>query len=951
MLASASDDLWERDGERATLAEVIDAARSGTSRLVLAEGPGGMGKTALLAAAGTMAASAGLPVLRARGSDLERGFGFGIVRQLFEPALAVAGATQRDRWLQGPAHGATAVLGALGEGEAPVGDFAALHSLYWLTANMCGDSPRAIIIDDLHLADAASLRFLAYLLPRIEGLPIGIVLGARPGDPRTDQNLLAYITTDPAARVLRLRPLSPDASARVIRGVVGPADDAFCMACHELAGGNPLLLRELAVTAAAQAIPATADGASRLPAAAGTAIGRRVSLQLSTLGPEATALAYAAAILDDGAKLAETAVVAGVDAAKAWDVHSSLVAADILRGGEPVCFVHPVVQAAVYDLIDRTERARLHRLAARVLAASGSTAQRVAAHLVRTPPAGDPEVVGALRAGAAEALTHAAPESALAYLERALQECSMDKEEQGDLLREAGGLAMLTDGRKAIDYLTRALETTEPAEARGVIADTLGRALFTVGRNRDAMTILDEAISRLGPGHADLRRRLQANLLNVTLSNVELHDVAEELVMELRDAPPQPGLGGHMLDALIGWYEGIALLDHERAFRCTGRAFGDGLFVEHAIATEAFADAVWTLISADQGDVLAILDAALAHSHRSGSTYGASAVLAFRALAWLRQGSLIEAEIDARESMRLAETVRLDVIRPLVASYLADTLMERGENEAAAQALSWAGEAGLPSSAAQMCWTEASRGRLLIREGRLEEGAEALVECGRRYESYGWRNPAYLDWRADAATALHTLGRETEAAELAAETVELARRWRAPRALGQALRVAGSLTGDEMGLAMLRDAVEILHPSPAQLEHAKALHALGAALRRANKRGEARACLAKALDLADRAGAVPLVQQTRAELRASGGRPRRTAITGPGALTPSERRVAVLAAAGHTNRVIAQRLFVTTKTVEVHLSSVYRKLGITRRYQLYKQDQLLAGAVATPSRG
>ncbi|WP_185949815.1 AAA family ATPase [Microbispora sp. KK1-11] len=945
-------DLWERESERETLSEVIDAARSGTSRLVLVEGPGGMGKTALLRAAGTTAASAGLQVLRARGSDLERAFGFGIVRQLFEPALALADATQRTRWLQGPAHGATAVLGPPGEEAAPVGDFAVLHSLYWLTANMCGDSPRAIIIDDLHLADMASLRFLAYLLPRIEGLPIGIMLGTRNGDARAEQDLLAYITTDPAARVLKLRPLSLDASARVVRGVVGlAADDAFCLACHELAGGNPLLLRELAVAAAAQAIPATADGASRLPAAAGTAIGRRVSLQLSTLPPEATALVHAAAILDDGARIAETAVVAGVDVAKAWDVHSSLVAAGILCGGEPVGFVHPIVQAAVYDLIDRTERARLHRLAARVLATGDATAQRVAAHLVRTPPAGDPEVVGALRAGATEALTRAAPESALAYLERALQECSTDKEEQADLLREAGGIAMLIDGRKAIDYLTRALETTEPAEARGAIADTLARALFTVGRNRDAMTILHEAVSRLGHEHPDLRRRLQANLLNVTLSNAGLHNVAEELVMELRDAPSQPGLGGHMLDALIGWYEGIALLDHERALRCTGRAFGDGLFVEKATATEAFADAVWTLISADQGDVLGILDVALAHSHRSGSTYGASAVLAFRALAWLRQGSLIEAEIDARESMRLAETVRLDVIRPLVASHLADTLMERGENEAAAQALNWAGEAGLPSAAAQTCWTQASRGRLLIREGKLEEGAEALVDCGRRYESYGWRNPAYLDWRADAATALHTLGCETEARELATDTVELARRWRAPRALGQALRVAGSLARDETGLTMLRDAVKILQPSPAQLEHAKALHALGAALRRANKRGEARACLAKALDLADRAGAVPLVEQTRAELRASGGRPRRTAITGPGALTPSERRVAVLAAAGHTNRVIAQRLFVTTKTVEVHLSSVYRKLGITRRYQLSKQDQLLAGADTTPSLG
>lgn len=942
--------LWERDHEVRTLTSAIEAARHGRSGFILVEGPGGMGKTTLLSFAGRTAVSSGFRVLRARGSELEQGFGFGIVRQLFEPALARAGQTQRDRWLQGGAQPAASALGPLEGGDAPVGDFAVLHGLYWLTANMCASTPMILIVDDLHLADAASLRFLTYLLPRMEGLALGILAGARPRDPHRDRDLLAHILTDPVTTVLRPGPLSPDAAARVVRDVIGSADRDFCTACRELTGGNPLLLRELAVAAASQRIPTTAESVSLLPAIVGDAIGRRVRLQLRGLEAEATTLAQAVAIMDGKANLAEAASVAALESTQAWQVLASLTAADILLQEEPLTFVHPIVQAAINDMMDGPQRVRLHQRAARVLASIGAPRERVAAHLMQTEPAAEPEVVAALRAGAAEALTHAAPESALAYLERALQEPPTQEERPG-LLRSLGEVAMLVDGRKAVDYLTRALTAAEEAQAQGEIADMLGRSLFAAGRTSEAMTVLTEAVSRLDEREAeqaDLRRRLQANMINTTLANVELHDASERLVSKLREAPQEPGLGGRLLDALIGWYDGIAALDAEAALTRTRRAFADGILVEKAVATEAFADAVWTLISADQDDVVRLLDGALDRSHRVGSTFGTAVVLAFRGLAWLRQGFLAEAETDARESVRLAESVHLDVLRPLVASFLADTLMERGELGAAEQALSWADQVSLPAAAAQLYWTRISHGRLLVHQGRPGEGTEALIESGRRFEEYGWRNSAYLDWRTDAALGLDACGRHSEARALAMETLDLARRWGAPRALGQALRVGGVVTGREEGLIMLRSAVEVLRPSHAQLEHAKALCALGVALRRANERGEARACLAKALDLADRAGATPLIELARAEIRVSGGRPRRTAITGPDALTPSEHRVAVLAAAGHTNRVIAQQLFVTPKTVEVHLSSVYRKLGITRRYQLSLQGQL-AGTAGTES--
>ena len=170
---------------------------------------------------------------------------------------------------------------------------------------------------------------------------------------------------------------------------------------------------------------------------------------------------------------------------------------------------------------------------------------------------------------------------------------------------------------------------------------------------------------------------------------------------------------------------------------------------------------------------------------------------------------------------------------------------------------------------------------------------------------------------------------------MAAEEVELARQWGAPRALGKALRTAGLVEGGEAGLALLRGAAEVLEDSPAVLGMIERQHAdFGAALRRSNRRADARDPLRRGLELAHSCGAKPLAERAHTELVATGARPRRLVLSGLDSLTPSERRVAAMAAEGMTNRDVAQALFVTPRTVEMHLSSVYRKLGISSRSQL-----------------
>jgi DNA-binding CsgD family transcriptional regulator len=221
---------------------------------------------------------------------------------------------------------------------------------------------------------------------------------------------------------------------------------------------------------------------------------------------------------------------------------------------------------------------------------------------------------------------------------------------------------------------------------------------------------------------------------------------------------------------------------------------------------------------------------------------------------------------------------------------------------------------------------------LLLAEGRAAEALEAAEEYSRRHPTI--LNPALAPWLTLKGEALARLGRRDEALALAHEELPLSRSWGAPDTVARTLRVIGTIAGDEEGLEQLQEAAETVAGSAARLEEARTLAAYGGALRRLRRPTEAREPLRRALELADACGARTLVEHARADLYASGARPRTTAVRGVGALTASERRVVTLAVDGQSNRDIAQTLFVTPKTVEVHLSNAYRKLGVRSRREL-----------------
>jgi DNA-binding CsgD family transcriptional regulator len=298
---------------------------------------------------------------------------------------------------------------------------------------------------------------------------------------------------------------------------------------------------------------------------------------------------------------------------------------------------------------------------------------------------------------------------------------------------------------------------------------------------------------------------------------------------------------------------------------------------------------------------------------------------AFGAEVAYRAGDLLGAEAHARAAMAVAPG---DVTAVLV-----NVLIERGELIEAAQLID---RFPIDGNEDHLMYQPviAARGRLRTAQGRAREGVVDLLAAGAWLDRWPVNNPGVIPWRSSLATAVAQLGEHDRATQLASNEVQLARALVQPRALGLALRSAGLLENSANGIDLLRHAVNTLEGSQAQLELAHALADLGAALRRAGNRTDARKPLRQAQDLAHQCGATALTARTRTELLATGARPRRIALTGRDALTAAERRVADMAAAGRSTPEIAHALFVSPKTVEAHLGHAYQKLDIHSRNEL-----------------
>jgi predicted ATPase len=365
--------LIERDRELAALAGLLDAALGRDGGVVLLEGPAGIGKSALLAAVADRARGAGMLVLSARGGELEREFGFGVVRQLFERTLATFPASRRQALLSDAARFAAPALdlAAVTASDLPQtpDPFSVMHGLYWLTLNLGAERAVLLCVDDAHWADMPSLRWLAYLARRLEGVPLALVIAARPAEADTDAvgAVLGALRAESAVGVLRPEALSEPAVAALagsrLRRQAAPA---FVRACHELTAGNPFLIGELLRAVAAAGLPADEASVRQLRRLAPEGVSAAVLLRLSRLSADARAVALAVVVLEPHAEQRYVIELAGLDEAACAVGVDALRGAEILAAGRPWSFVHPLIRAAIETQVGGAERARLHKRAARI---------------------------------------------------------------------------------------------------------------------------------------------------------------------------------------------------------------------------------------------------------------------------------------------------------------------------------------------------------------------------------------------------------------------------------------------------------------------------------------------------------------------------------------------------------------------------------------------------------
>src|SRR5262245_5738997 len=926
--------LLEREAELASVETLI----SGDGRLLAIEGPPGIGKTSLIQETRRRARASGMRVFAARGSELERTYSFGVVRQLFEEFVVQMPEEDRGEILGGAAALAVPLFepAKLEDEAARDPSLAMLHGLYWLTANASARAPLLIAIDDLHWCDPPSMRWLAYVLARLEGLDVVIVVGLRPRELGAQPALLGQILSDPQITVIRPAPLSSSAAAEYVRATLSPdADDGFCGACHEFTGGNPLLLRELLNAIVVENVEPFAANVPSLQELAGRAAGRTVTVRLSRLPSDATKLAQAVAILGDVDPY-QAAALSELDEEAALRATDDLVRAEILRPQPPLGFVHPLVRGAVYQSLTPLQRNQGHARAATLLEDSGAESDRVAAQLLLVPPALVPSeegghVVALLREAARGARRRGATESAIAYLRRALAEPPADAE-RAELLLELGSAESLVDGVAAVEHYREAHGLLQDPIARGRAAFRIGRLLFFL-RPAEAPAVLTQALDELGEADDELAGFLEAALIAFALFEKQLYPDALRRLERARSLPDEMTTPERWMLALLTYHDARTNVPAARVVEIARRVLASRPPLPGEPSPRPWVVTCQLLALADVDEAVTIFDSMLADARRHGGMLDVALAQLFRAETFIFRGDLSEAVAEALEARRTYEAWgTAPHFLALVAAYLADASMEQGKLDEAAAALARIDVASYDSTLLHA--SQLSSARLQMLTGDLAGGVEQTRDAGRRFAEVGGSNPAFLPWRSQAALALLELGEQDEARRLAGEELDLAQTWGAPRALGAALRAAGLAEGGSEGLAKLEQAVAVLEDSPAKLEHAKARTELGAALRRANRRSQAREHLSRGLELATICGATPLAARAGTRLLATGARPRRVSLGGLESLTPSERRVAEMAAKGPTNREIAQALFVTPKTVEVHLSSAYRKLHISSRSQL-----------------
>ncbi|WTS57724.1 LuxR C-terminal-related transcriptional regulator [Streptomyces sp. NBC_00101] len=821
-----------------------------------------------------------------------------------------------------------------------------------------GGEPVVLIVDDVNHADTALLHPVLRVVEEAAGLPLLVLLTERAGEPPRAPAAFAELTL--GARRLTLDGLTPRETGEMLRSQLGSRPGtALAASCHRVAAGNPYLLASLAThLRGASPTPGHADlDGVVVPIAADLLLGRAARLT-----PHARRLAETIAVAG-GAGGAEPALIAhlsGLDLVEALTGLDVLARTRLVTDGDDLKLRHPLLAHTLLSTMTRLARNATHLTAASYLHKRRAPVERVARHLsASTVPQHGVWPADVMLNAAATAREAGREDIARRYLEAVADNATGDERRRAVL--ELADLHMRHDpvaGPQALVALLR--RAGDDAVRRSLLA-RLGQALMASGSAPGGTAAVLEAAGRELRGTVfedwHVLHRLLSRLPE--LPPIVAEGLFADLPPHLRpNAPDTVGRTGEgsgatpapVLDdaplpavaqAIAAFYRHLVDSDRGRSADWARAALARGTsgFEVHP---PALAAALTVLV--DSGHPAE----ATAHLDRRGNVTAATFPddrYEGRADLLCVGGQIAFAEGDLRTACRLlvASLTLLDrprladgsamecALRVSTVGLLANVRVSRGEPDEAERLLREGGWLGrLPSR----IWYQdilLARARIAAGNGALAGAARNLTELLTRARTDGLRSTGTASWRAHGVELLDQTGLTAEANTLAEEQSHFAHATESALEQGRALRALARV-GASDSASLLREAVTLLERAPAPLDLASALTDLGGLAARQGRREESMAALTRAVQLAESCGARELALRAGQQiLAASDDTALHASLRGVLSLTPREREILVDAMRGLTNKRISESRTITSRTVELHLSSAYRKLGISGR--------------------
>lgn len=899
------------------LDRLLDCLRQGRGGALFLIGDGGLGKTTMLDLTAGRAAPQ-VKVARARGQAMEVDLPFGLAAQALE--------------LLDGAHLCPSPSGVAEPAESRVAVW--VRARAWLEANSAV-APVLLLLDDLHWSDPDSLELVAFLSRRIRDVPVGLIAGLRAWPPAA-RDLVERLVADGVAEGVELAPLSRSGAQRMLHELLDKRGSArstesdgaeLATRAWTLAGGNPFLIEQLVKIVARE---------GGLPEPVGLDLGEfRKVLLLSTfadLPAVAVKYARAAAVLGSEFRLALVAPVANLSPDQAADGLDALfgngLVTETRRGW--AAFAHPLIARAVYEDLTPVRRIGLHASAFERLSGLGEVSL-AAHHAVAADLVGDPAAVAIVTAAGEESMAAGAVLRAVEHLQAAVGLCA--GEVPGVLWLRLGE-ASLAAGRPvpAAECFRSALSTggmigLPRVQALRLLARALAFASDMTGSARAARDALDHA-------------------------RASAPEAVESVVVEQVHAVWQgagPAAAADLIASLCGRTE---LEDPRlRAMRCFVNYFTDadgGAVDELRALVEGETDSPTEEDQNSPFDPMLLYLTIARFSERfddeeraylrartrataSGLIHAQVALAISRFDSLMRQGRLGEAERLLDEVERVADVVPL--MHESLSLSRAALACETGDVARARALLAAAGPTHLMWMT--RVWAAHLGAVIRLEEGDVEAACAAYRELERLVDELGVSDPCVVPWASAAIRAYLRAGRPAEA-ERVCRRVEavaggLPAVWPRLAVLAGRAGVAAARGDRSSALRLYAEAADL--PVPLPLERARMLLDLGAWLRRTNQPLSARDRLAESLGIAEQVGAHGLAGRAAAELRVAGGR-RRARRQPVEQLTEQEARVAALAARGLTNAEVAVRLSLSVKTIETHLTRIYRKLAVRSKREL-----------------